>query len=113
MSYYKYPRTYHLPFSEGYTSDDKILKTISKAIFPKDTIINENLEKEKPLKLSDWLRGHILLTDPIPLRPPNIYKLPLKSLVGKPVRPFRLGKGRKFHRYRIPRWMKIIERQVR
>ena len=92
---------------------DKILKTISKAIFPKDTIINENLKKEKPLKLSDWLRGHILLTDPIPLHPPNIYKLPLKSLVGKHVRPFRLGKGRKFHRYRIPRWMKIIERRFR
>ena len=23
---YKYPRTYHLPFSPGFTSDDKVLK---------------------------------------------------------------------------------------
>lgn len=26
--YYKYPRTYHLPWSEGRTSDDKVLKNI-------------------------------------------------------------------------------------
>ena len=26
MELYKYPRTYHFPFSEGATSDDKILK---------------------------------------------------------------------------------------
>lgn len=25
MKRYKYPRTYHLPYSEGYTSDDKVL----------------------------------------------------------------------------------------
>lgn len=92
---------------------DKILTIISKAIFPKDATIRGNLKKEKPLKLSDWLRGHIPLTDPIPLHPLNIYKLPLKSLVGKPVRPFRLEKSQKFHRYRVPHWMKIIERRFR
>lgn len=28
MKYYKYPRTLHLPFSEGMTSDDKVLKDL-------------------------------------------------------------------------------------
>lgn len=27
MQKYKYPRTYHLPYSKGYTSDDKVLDT--------------------------------------------------------------------------------------
>ena len=26
MQLYKYPRTYHFPFSEGATADDKIMK---------------------------------------------------------------------------------------
>lgn len=45
MKLYKYPRTYHLPFSEGVTSDDKILKDCS--IFNgKEIVITEKMDGE-------------------------------------------------------------------
>lgn len=68
-------------------------------------------KKKKPLKLSDWLKIYIFLNNFEPKRPPKIYKYPLKNLVDKPVRPFRLAKYQKLHRYKIPYWMQIIERQ--
>lgn len=42
---YKYPRTYHLPFSKGYTSDDKVLKNDSHLI-GKEVIITEKMDGE-------------------------------------------------------------------
>lgn len=42
---YKYPRTYHLPFSEGYTSDDKVLKDDSHLI-GKEIVITEKMDGE-------------------------------------------------------------------
>lgn len=42
---YKYPRTYHLPFSEGYTSDDKVLKDDSHLI-GKEVVITEKMDGE-------------------------------------------------------------------
>jgi len=45
MELYKYPRTYHFPFSEGATSDDKILKDC--IIFNnKEVIITEKMDGE-------------------------------------------------------------------
>ena len=42
---YKYPRTYHFPFSEGATSDDKILNDIH--IFDnKKVVITEKMDGE-------------------------------------------------------------------
>ena len=39
---YKYPRTYHFPFSEGATSDDKILNDIH--IFDNSTVADVGKE---------------------------------------------------------------------
>lgn len=45
MNLYKYPRTYHFPFSEGATSDDKILKDVN--IFSgKRIVITEKMDGE-------------------------------------------------------------------
>lgn len=41
----KYPRTYHLPFSPGTTSDDRIAKEIS-ALFREPVVITEKLDGE-------------------------------------------------------------------
>ena len=37
---YKYPRTYHLPFSPGFTSDDKVLKDDSQ-FYGKRVVVTE------------------------------------------------------------------------
>ena len=42
---YKYPRTYHLPFSKGYTSDDKVLKN-DLHLIGKEIIITEKMDGE-------------------------------------------------------------------
>jgi hypothetical protein len=42
---YKYPRTYHFPFSEGATSDDKILKD-SSVFHGKRIVITEKMDGE-------------------------------------------------------------------
>lgn len=59
MSYYKYPRTYHLPFSEGYTSDDKILKT--DALFQNmDVVITEKMDGENTTIYKDFYHARSL-----------------------------------------------------
>lgn len=42
---YKYPRTPHLPFSEGITSDDKVLKNTNH-FFGKEIVITEKMDGE-------------------------------------------------------------------
>ena len=74
-------------------------------------IMDKEIKEKKPLKLSDWLKMYIFLNNFEPNHPPKIYKHSLKNLVDKPVRPFQLAKGRTLHRYKIPHWMQIIERQ--
>lgn len=52
MEYKKYPRTYHLPFSKGYTSDDKVLKDLS--WFEGKTIeISEKMDGENTTMYTD------------------------------------------------------------
>lgn len=52
MDYKKYPRTYHLPFSKGFTSDDKVLKYLSH--FEGKTIeISEKMDGENTTMYSD------------------------------------------------------------
>lgn len=52
MEYKKYPRTYHLPFSKGFTSDDKVLKDLSN--FEGKTIeISEKMDGENTTMYSD------------------------------------------------------------
>ena len=42
---YKYPRTYHLPFSPGFTSDDKVLKDDSQ-FYGKRVVVTEKMDGE-------------------------------------------------------------------
>jgi len=42
---YKYPRTFHLPFSRGYTSDDKVLENDNHFI-GKNVVITEKMDGE-------------------------------------------------------------------
>lgn len=42
---YKYPRTFHLPWSLGFTSDDKVLKSVSHFI-GKEIVITEKMDGE-------------------------------------------------------------------
>ena len=45
MQLYKYPRTYHFPFSEGATADDKIMKDAN-AFCGKNVVITEKMDGE-------------------------------------------------------------------
>jgi hypothetical protein len=45
MKYIKYPRTYHVPWSEGATNDDKINKDMS-SFYGKNVVITEKMDGE-------------------------------------------------------------------
>ena len=47
----KYPRTYHLPWSEGVTSDDKVLKDLSGF---DDVVVTEKMDGENATLYSDY-----------------------------------------------------------
>jgi hypothetical protein len=49
---YKYPRTYHLPWSDGKTDDDKILDDVS-SFKNKEVIVTEKLDGENTTLYSD------------------------------------------------------------
>jgi hypothetical protein len=49
---FKYPRTFHLPFSEGVTSDDKVLKDLS-CFEGKEIIISEKRDGENTTMMND------------------------------------------------------------
>lgn len=42
---YKYPRTFHLPYSKGFTCDDKVLKD-DKQFYGKEIVITEKMDGE-------------------------------------------------------------------
>lgn len=50
--YIKYPRTYHLPFSLGITSDDKMLKDIS-CFHNNNIVITEKMDGENITMTND------------------------------------------------------------
>jgi len=50
---FKYPRTYHLPFSLGATSDDKILKS-TEHLEGKQVVITEKLDGENTTLYNDY-----------------------------------------------------------
>jgi ATP-dependent RNA circularization protein (DNA/RNA ligase family) len=54
--YYKYKRTYHLPWSPGTTSDDKIMHDIT-PIFGKNIVITEKMDGENTNMYSDRIHA--------------------------------------------------------
>lgn len=54
--YYKYPRTYHLPWSPGTTSDDKIMHDIS-SLKGKKFVITEKMDGENTNMYSDRIHA--------------------------------------------------------
>ena len=56
VRYYKYPRTYHLPWSPGVTDDDKVIKDIS--IFNgREIVISEKLDGENTSLYPDYIHA--------------------------------------------------------
>ena len=59
---YKYPRTYHLPCSEGATSDDKILKDYSN-FEDRYVIVTEKMDGENTSIYKDYIHARSLTSD--------------------------------------------------
>jgi hypothetical protein len=55
----KYPRTYHLPFSQGFTSDDKVLKSIEHFI-GKEIVMTEKRDGENSTIAKEYTHAHSL-----------------------------------------------------
>ena len=56
MQRFKYPRTYHLPWSPGTTSDDRILSNINHFI-GKNVIVSEKLDGENTTFYKDFIHA--------------------------------------------------------
>lgn len=56
---YKYPRTYHLPYSKGYTSDDKVLSSDSH-FYGKEVVITEKMDGENTSIYNDGFHARSL-----------------------------------------------------
>lgn len=56
MNRIKYPRTYHLPFSQGITSDDKVLKSFDSFI-NEEIIITEKMDGENCSIYRDYIHA--------------------------------------------------------
>lgn len=54
--YVKYPRTYHLPWSPGRTSDDKVLKDVS-CFVGKEVIVLEKMDGENTTMYNDHIHA--------------------------------------------------------
>lgn len=54
--YYKYPRTLHLPWSPGTTSDDKIMHDIT-PLFGKNVVVTEKMDGENTNLYSDRIHA--------------------------------------------------------
>jgi ATP-dependent RNA circularization protein (DNA/RNA ligase family) len=54
--YIKYPRTFHLPWSEGITDDDKVLKNISHFI-DKEIVVSEKMDGENTTMYKDFIHA--------------------------------------------------------
>ena len=59
MNAVKYPRTYHLPFSEGRSSDDKIITDLSSFI-GKEIVVTEKMDGENTSLYSDRMHARSL-----------------------------------------------------
>lgn len=59
MNYTKYPRTPHLPWSEGSTSDDRILQSVS-YFAGKDVVVTEKMDGENTTMYPDHLHARSL-----------------------------------------------------
>lgn len=59
MKYIKYPRTYHLPYSEGKTSDDKTLKDV-KIFEGKNVVVTLKMDGENTTIYSDHIHARSL-----------------------------------------------------
>lgn len=56
MNYIKYPRTFHLPWSEGVTSDDKVLKSVD--LFKnKRVIVTEKMDGENTTMYQNYIHA--------------------------------------------------------
>ena len=53
---YKYPRTYHLPWSEGFTSDDKVLNSISH-FEGKTVVVTTKMDGENTTIYNDFVHA--------------------------------------------------------
>lgn len=56
MNYIKYPRTFHLPWSEGVTSDDKVLKSIDH-FKNKRVIVTEKMDGENTTMYQNYIHA--------------------------------------------------------
>jgi hypothetical protein len=59
MSHYKYPRTFHLPWSMGATSDDKVLKRCD-AFIGREVVATEKMDGENTSMYSDHFHARSL-----------------------------------------------------
>jgi hypothetical protein len=59
INYFKYPRTYHLPWSLGATNDDKVLNNIDHFI-GKNIIVTEKLDGENTNMYPDYIHARSL-----------------------------------------------------
>lgn len=55
---YKYPRTFHLPWSEGATQDDKITNDLS--LFEKEIVVTIKMDGENTTCYSDYIHARSL-----------------------------------------------------
>jgi hypothetical protein len=53
---FKYPRTYHLPWSQGATNDDKILKDVS-CFIGKDVVVTVKMDGENTTLYNDYIHA--------------------------------------------------------
>jgi hypothetical protein len=65
--YIKYPRTFHLPWSEGITTDDKVLKDVSH-LEGQDIVITEKMDGENTTLYSDYVHARSLTYSDHPSR---------------------------------------------
>ena len=56
MSYIKYPRTFHLPWSEGATNDDKVLKNVD-YFLNKEVMVSVKLDGENASLYNNYLHA--------------------------------------------------------
>lgn len=56
MSYFKYPRTFHLPWSEGFTDDDKRIQSLD-TFRGKRVIVTEKMDGENTSMYRDYIHA--------------------------------------------------------
>lgn len=59
MAYQKYPRTFHLPWSQGVASDDRVLRSVAQ-FEGKQVVVTEKMDGENTTLYSDHLHARSL-----------------------------------------------------